>query len=134
MSYKKIYKIEENLRSKKVATPDDIALAKNELMVLKNQNEISLEDLKNTKIRYQGQLQSPPALSNSLAISAVALSLTTTVFSVSDFNENAVKIGFLVVLLASLAAMFILLFNNTAIYKKAVTYTVMIALIDEVLN
>ncbi|MFF2907933.1 hypothetical protein [Paenibacillus sp. NPDC057934] len=134
MSYNRIYRIEENLRSLKVISPDDIEDAKNELLRLKSLERITEEDLKYTKIRYQSQLASPPAIANSIAITAMAISLIVGMFSVSSINKDVLTIFFSIVAVIISLSMIPMISNNKIIYKKCVTFTIMIALIDEVVS
>lgn len=133
MSYTRIFKIEEELRSLKVITPDDIEDAKYKLLNFKNQNQINEEELKNTKIKFQSQLASPPALSNSLTISAIVLSVLTGAFSLSTADTDYLAFLYLFLIL-SIAGM-MLYFNliNSKTYKKCVTSTIMVSIIDEIL-
>lgn len=134
MSYTRIYKIEEELRSIKVVTPDDIEDAKIKLLNYLNHNQISKEELKNTKIKYQSQLVTPPALSNSLAITAIVLSFAIVSFSLSTVDKGTLAIVYLILLLSVTGLLTIFLNINSKVYKKCATYTIIINLIDEVLE
>lgn len=134
MSYTRIYKIEEELSSIKKITPDDIEDIKFKLLNYLNQNQISKEELKNTKIKYHSRLVSPPALSNSLAIVAIILSITLGSFSLSTADKGFLAIMYLILLLSSAGLLFFFQIMNGKTYKKCGTYTIMINLIDEILE
>ncbi|MNW37059.1 hypothetical protein D3C74_140900 [compost metagenome] len=134
MSYTRIYKIEEELSSIKKITPDDIEDTKFKLLNYLNQNQINKEELKNTKIKYQSQLASPSTLSNNLAICAIVLSVTMGSFSLSTADKGFLAIMYSFLLLSTSGLLFFLLIVNSKTYKKYGTYTIMINLIDELLE
>ncbi|MNO69020.1 hypothetical protein D3C76_598670 [compost metagenome] len=133
MSYTRIYQIEEELRTIKKVTPDDIEDAKNKLRDFKTRNQVSEEELRNTKISFQSQLASPPAISNSLAISAIAISLLTGAFSLVPSEDVFYQVIYTLVTLLIVGIMFYFNSINSKIYKKCASYTIMIAIIDEIL-
>ncbi|MEK5417042.1 MULTISPECIES: hypothetical protein [unclassified Paenibacillus] len=133
MSYTRIYQIEEELRKIKKVNPDNIEDAKNKLLDYKNRNQVSEEDLKNTRIKFQSQLSSSPAVSNALAISAIAISLLTGAFGLVQSTDPFYQVLYSITTL--LIAGIMIYFNsiNSNTYKKCASYTIMIAIIDEIL-
>ncbi|MEK4880144.1 MULTISPECIES: hypothetical protein [Paenibacillus] len=133
MSYTRIYQIEEELRKIKKVNPDNIEDAKNKLLDYKNRNQVSEEDLRNTRIKFQSQLSSSPAVSNALAISAIAISLLTGAFGLVQSTDPFYQVLYSITTL--LIAGIMIYFNsiNSNTYKKCASYTIMIAIIDEIL-
>ena len=134
MSYNRIYKVEEELRSIKVVTPDDIEDAKIKLVDFLKLQQITKTELKNTKIKFESQLVTPSALSNLLAAMAIILSVAMGSFSLSTSDKGYLAIVYLFFLLiiAGLLLYFVNINSNT--YKKCSTYTILINLIDEILE
>ncbi|MEK8206992.1 hypothetical protein NST41_15465 [Paenibacillus sp. FSL L8-0696] len=133
MSYTRIYQIEEELRKIKKVNPDDIEDAKNKLLDYKNRNQVSEEELKNTRIKFQSQLSSSPAVSNALAISAIAISLLTGAFGLVQSSDSFYQVLYSITTLFIAGIMIYFNSINSNTYKKCASYTIMIAIIDEIL-
>ncbi|WP_063564838.1 hypothetical protein [Paenibacillus sp. O199] len=134
MSFNRIYKIEEELRSIKVVTPDDIQDAKNKLVdCLKFEQTTTLE-LKNTKTKFESQLVTPSALSNHLAVIAIIMSVAMGSFSLSTSDKGFLAIVYLFFLLSITGLLLYFVKINSNAYKKCSTYTILIKLIDEILE
>jgi hypothetical protein len=133
MSYTRIYQIEEELRKIKKVNPDNIEDAKNKLLDYKNRNQVSEEDLKNTRIKFQSQLSSSPAVSNALAISAIAISLLTGAFGLVQSTDPFYQVLYSITTLFIAGIMIYFNSINSNTYKKCASYTIMIAIIDEIL-
>jgi hypothetical protein len=142
MSYERIKAIEDylsNNKKKKENTPDNIRNARTHLIMVSS--EMSEEELSNVKIYYQGLLATFPSISNLLATLAIAVSIFAGLLSIaSSFGdaENKYFQPLILVLLAISTSLLILLRllikKISEASKKCDTYTIIINLIDEVLN
>lgn len=134
MSYNRIYKIEEELRSLKVVTPDDIEDAKKKLDDCLKLNQITTVELKYTKIKFESHLVTPSAISNGVAVCAILLSFGIGAFSLSTLDKNSLAFVYILFLLTASAILLFLIKISSNTYKKCSTYTILINLIDELLE
>jgi|GEM_PF-6029361 len=138
MTYNQIKSLEKYLNSVKAKTPEDVKFAKLHLILLKDEaikrGENVKDELINIKIHYQGQLASAPTMANYLSIAAITISLIIGMFSVNSSLGDDISLLFSIVTFLVLVSLVILVISNVLIHKKSVIYTIIIQLIDEVLE
>jgi hypothetical protein len=136
MSYEQVKKIEEYLYSKKRKTPEHVKYARSHLYLYGKKaiqnGENYKEELRIIRTHYQGQLANLPAIGSYLAISAIIISLVVGLFSLSSSSRETmlVTLATLVLLFSMTAALRYIEHN----YKKSSVYTIIISLIDEILE
>ncbi|MGG3278806.1 hypothetical protein [Paenibacillus solani] len=130
--------IEDYLHSIKKKKPEHIKFAKSRLQILKEHTkkrgkELD-EDLKDIRILYQAQLASAPTMANYLTIAAIIISLIIGMFSLNSSLGQEIRLFFSIVAPLILLSLVMLVLSNFLINKKSVVYTIIIQLIDEVLE
>ncbi|KUP22400.1 hypothetical protein [Paenibacillus sp. DMB5] len=133
MSYAAIREIEKDLRSKKEVDPDDIKDAKSKIQDLKNRGMITDEELEYTKIMFQSRVAKSPSISNSLSISAIAISLLTGAFSIIKTDDAFYQILYTIATVSIAIVMLFFNSTNNKTYNSCASCTIMIAIIDEII-
>ncbi|MEC0310166.1 hypothetical protein P4H67_25765 [Paenibacillus lautus] len=137
MTYNQFKTVEKYLDSIKVKTPEDVKFVKSSMQQIKNESikrgEDFKDDLKNIRIHYQGQLALSNALGNYIGIAAILIALVIGMFSVSSSMDN-VSLLYAISTLLFLIFVGYMLINTGRINKKMVSYTIIIQIIDELLE
>ncbi|WKL00891.1 hypothetical protein Q0F98_28770 [Paenibacillus amylolyticus] len=139
MSYERIKEIEKCFMKKNAQTPDAIKIARTHLLMIAT--EISEEDLKDAKIYYQSQLSSAGMIGNFLTIMAIAISLFAcfiSLFSSISNLKDPLIISLIVFFVLVIVAILVIAGMMTKQLSKSsriiTTYTIIINLIDEVIQ
>lgn len=137
MIYTKVQSLEKYLNAIKIKDPEHVEKARTSLgyiVHVAKKSGINVEnELKNIRTHYQAQLSLGGAQGNNIAIIAVLISLIIGFFSIfaSTLCEKLlfIPIYFFVIFLMIRAIRINIRFN-----KKVVTYTIIMQLIDELLQ
>lgn len=137
MTYNQIKKLEKYLDSIKAKTPEDVKFVKSSIQQIMNdaikREENFKDDLKNIRIHYQAQLALSNAMGNYIGIAAILIALVIGMFSVSSSMDNVSLLYSISTLLFFIFVGYMLI-NTGRINKKLVSYTIIIQIIDELLE
>ncbi|MFK4171033.1 hypothetical protein ACI2LM_32845 [Paenibacillus lautus] len=137
MFYEQVEKI-ENYLSKKRKTPQHIKDARTHLYLYAKEaiqnGENYKDELRIIRTHYHGQLASAPTMANYLSIAAIIISLIIGMFSLNPSLGQNIRLFFSIVAPLILVSLVLLVLSNFLINKKSVVYTIIIQLIDEVLE
>lgn len=133
-----IKEIEDYLNSKKNKTPENVKFAKKHLLLIKNEagekDDNIEEEFNNVKTHYQGQLASAPAAGNYIAIMAILSSIIIGILGLVPLVEINTNILFFIIIVILLGLLCYVIISNGLVYKKCATYTIIVNLIDEILD
>ncbi|WP_339307107.1 hypothetical protein NSQ38_15780 [Paenibacillus sp. FSL R7-0313] len=137
MFYTKVQSLEEYLNAIKIKNPEHVEKVRISLGYIVHNSAkqgINVEnELKNIRTHYQAQLSLGGAQSNNIAIFAVLISLIVGFFSIVPSSVPE-KLLFIPMYLFILFIMIGATQTNKRFNKKVVTYTIILQIIDELLE
>ncbi|MEK3882412.1 hypothetical protein [Paenibacillus sp. PL2-23] len=138
MIYSKIESIENYLDSIKRKKPDHIHFVRSNLTyiiqcAIRNGEDVE-QELRDIRIHYQGQLPLYNAIANYTAILAILISLIIALFSVIPSSDENPSLFIFAISLIILILIFILLKTIGRANKKLSSFTIIIQVIDELLE
>lgn len=143
MSFERMNEIENYFKEKKNISSYDLNLARSHMEMLTK--EMSIEELKNAKIFYQSQLSTSSMIGNYFSLMAIIVSLFACLISIITLypdTNNSEKYPFfnhLITLYVIAVLIYSFLMSKMRRYlkktsKKHETYTIIISLLDDVLE